>query len=190
MPQPLEFGKHRLRVTGSAVVEPQGKEPVIHVYVQDVEDPDQLGTVYLSTSDSAFEWTEKKLGILGWNMKENDYRIDYLNVEEGQESPIQGVEFDADVVEGKPWVGQDGKERPGSPQVNFLALGGFAERMSNERAIAFSKKLRARVLASKGPGSAASSPAKQKPPVKRTPAPPAGKSMASPWDEDEASAGT
>lgn len=176
----LEMGRHRLRVTGSALVEKQGGgDPTVQVYVQDIEDMNQMGTVYLATSEAAWEWTEKKLKVLGWDPKENQYRLDYLNVE--GESPLLNVEFDVDVCEGKPYTGNDGKERTGI-QINFLGLGGFAERMEPKKAAAFSATLRARLLASQGQSAA---PARKAAPKK--PAPPADNSMSSPWDDDEGS---
>lgn len=156
MPQQLSIGKHRLHVNGTALIEREGKDPNVELYVQDVENPDEIGTIYLGTGDAAWEWTEKKLTHLGWAPKANDYRFDYLNPEEGEKGPLHGVEFDVD-VQSKPYTGQDGKERDGI-QINFVGLGGFSERMSAEKAAAFSKQLRARLIASKG--QAAATPAK------------------------------
>lgn len=154
MPSQLSIGKHRLRATGAALVEKEGKDPSVEVYVQDTEDPDEIGTIYLSTSDAAFEWTEKKLKLLGWDPKENDYRFDYLN-QEGEDNPLRGVEFDVDVTEGKPYTGQDGKERQGFPQINFVGLSGFSERMPPEKAKSFAAQLRAKLISQRGQPTAA-----------------------------------
>jgi hypothetical protein len=162
MPEQLSIGKHRLRVTGSALVEKEGGDPTVQVYVQDTENADEIGTLYLSTSEAAWEWTEKKLTVLGWEPKANDYRFDYLNAE-GEENPLRGAEFDANVSE-RTYMGNDNKERTGI-RIDFVSLGGFAERMPPEKATAFAKQLRQRLIASKGQQTA--SAPKQKPPPAR-----------------------
>jgi hypothetical protein len=60
------------------------------------EDGDTIDA-YLSLSDAAYPWTEKKLISLGWDPKDYDYNFSLLNV--GNLSPLAGVETEITVKE-------------------------------------------------------------------------------------------
>lgn len=93
------------------------------------EDGDTIDA-YLSCTEAAWEWTERKLRTLGFDVDANDLDIRPLN--RGTESPIAGVETEIDVKEdtynGKttlkvdwigPRIGQ--AQMPGSDEDAFAA---------------------------------------------------------------------
>lgn len=85
---------------------------------------------YLSCTEAAWEWTEKKLRVLGFDVDANDLDIRPLN--RGAESPLAGVETEIDVKEdtynGKTtlkvdWIGPrlGQAQMPGSDEDAFAA---------------------------------------------------------------------
>lgn len=96
---------------------------------------------YLSCTEAAWEWTEKKLRTLGFDVDENDLDIRPLN--RGAESPIAGVETEIDVKEDT----YNGKT---TLKVDWIGPRTGQASMADSDEDAFAAELRKRLVARKG----------------------------------------
>lgn len=150
-------------ITGSALQKGKGEDdPVIVVYF--FAEGESI-TAWLYTTPDAWPWTEKKLRACGWDPAEHDFNLAALNLD-GDANPLKGhrvriecrdEEYDGKVRTKVTWIGE--------PE-------GFAEKMPDQEAVAFTQKLRRRLMGSRGTANTPSSakpPAKQAPPKRQQP---------------------
>lgn len=128
-------GRHRVRVTATALAETKNGTGQIVVGFEDNEG--NSISAYLFTSDKAWEYTAEKLKVLGWDPVANGYRFEDLNLDP---SPIAGNEVDI-VTEEEQF---EGKWRMKVKWINAPGLG--VERMQPAQASSFAETLRARLL--------------------------------------------
>lgn len=108
---------------------------------------------YLSLTDAAYPWTEKKLITLGWDPKEYDYDFSLLNT--GNLSPLAGVETEITVKE-------EVFENKTNLKVDWIGPREQVQ-MPEDESTAFVAELRQRLIASRGaPKPAAAAATKKK----------------------------
>lgn len=108
---------------------------------------------YLSLTDAAYPYTEKKLISLGWDPTEHDYNFSLLNT--GNLSPLAGVETEITVKE-------EVFENKTSLKVDWIGPREQIQ-MPEDETTAFVAQLRQRLIASRGAPKppAAGSPARK-----------------------------
>ncbi len=95
---------------------------------------------YLSLTDAAYPWTEKKLINLGWDPTEYDYNFNLLNT--GNLSPLAGVETEITVKE-------EVFENKTSLKVDWIGPREQVQ-MPEDESTVFVAQLRQRLIASRG----------------------------------------
>lgn len=103
------------------------------------EDGDTIDA-YLSLTDAAYPWTEKKLITLGWDPVEHDYNFSLLNT--GNLSPLAGVETEITVKE-------EVFENKTNLKVDWIGPREQVQ-MPEDESTAFVAELRQRLIASRG----------------------------------------
>jgi hypothetical protein len=118
----------------------------IQVLIQFEDEKGDTITAYLSTTDGAMPWTEKKLAACGYVLAENDYDFARLN---DPDCPIIGMKNIPFTVEEK--KGLDGEFHNRVGWIGEGGGGGITERMDPNETKAFAAQLRAKLIGKRGP---------------------------------------
>jgi len=106
------------------------------------EAEDATITAYLSMSDAAWPYTEKKLAAMGFTLESADYRVGVLDQQD--KSPLAGWKGPI-VVVNQPYNGKD------SFKVDRIGdAGSFQEQMDPAKIAAFEDQFRRKLIAAKG----------------------------------------